>query len=131
MTSAVRLLQSHLGAVKALADAVRTNGPDTAIVILDLTSPLVAEWLLPRMELASIAHCIGAEATIVLHALDRRGLAHALRLDGAPVTGPLDSFRAAADDLDAGRTAVVAITRLEIAHRRRDGTTWGASRGLA
>lgn len=129
--SAMRLLQDQLDAVKALADAVRQDGPDIAIVILDLTSPLVAEWLVPRIELASVAHCTGSEDVILLHALDRRALAHALRLDGAPVTGPIDSFRACADDVAARRTAIVAVTQAEIVWHRRPGTTWGASRGLA
>lgn len=131
MTRAVRLLQGQLPAVKARADAVRQDGSDAAIVILDLTSPLVAGWLLQRIVAASIAHCTGSDELILLHALDRRALVHALRLDGAPVTGPLDSFRACASDLAAGRTAIVAVTQREIAWHRRRGTTWCASRGLA
>lgn len=129
--SAVRLLQDQLTAVKALADAVRQDGPDTAIVVLSPDTPLVSEWLQPRLAEAAIASAIPDGEAVALYALDRRTLAQILRLDGAPIRGPVHSFLSCADALDSGQARIVALAHGEIAWNGRPGPAWGQARGLA
>lgn len=126
--SAAAFLRAWLGAVKALAEEVRHDGPDTAIVVLSPDTPLVAEWLQPRIAEAAIASAIPDGEAVALYALDRRTLALILRLDGAPVVGPTHQC---ADELDEGRAVLVALAEHQIAWTRRPGPAWSVQRGLA
>lgn len=128
--SAAAFLKAQLGTVKALAEAVRQDGPNVAIVALDRAMPLVSDWLLPRIAEASIAHAETDDAGVGVYALDARTLADLLRLDRAPIEGPLDSFRSCACALDSGQTRIVAVARdedrVETASRPGLGTVQGA-----
>lgn len=123
-------LRAQLPVIQKLAEAVRQDGPDLAIVALDPGTPLVAEWIGPRVAEAAIASAT-ADDGVAVYALDRRTLAQLLRLEGAPVVGPMHEFWRAADELDEGRAVVVALAEHEIAWTRRPGPSWSQGRGLA
>lgn len=114
--SAAAFLRAQLGAAKALAEAVRRDGPDTAIAVLSPDTPLVAEWVQPGIAEEAIASAIpDGETRVALYSLDRRTLAQIVRLDGAPFRRPVHTFSSCAGALDSGQARTVPLAHGEIA----------------
>lgn len=128
--SARAFLRAQLQVIQKLAEAVRHDGPDLAIVALDSGTELVAEWIAPRVAEASLASAT-ADDGVAVYAVNRHALATILRLDQAPIQGELHSFFACADALDSGHARIVALADGEIAWNGRPGPAWGQARGLA
>lgn len=129
MTPGEAFLRSHTATLKQLAEAVRGEAPGLALLVLDLGMPLAAEWIAPRV--AAVALASAETKNAVVYALDARALAEILKLDGAPIEGPVHSFMAAAHAVASGQTRIVAVAHGEIAWKLRPGPIWGLSRGLA
>lgn len=127
--TATAFLRSHTPTLEKLAEAVRGEAPGLALLVIDIEMALAAEWIAPHAAAVALASAETGDA--VAYALDARALAEILKLDGAPIEGPLHSFLACADALNAGQTRIVAVACGEIAWKLRPGPAWGLSRGLA